>query len=221
MLRAVAASVAGEGSSQSQFNSSAFASLPAAASSTGMIYAVTDFPGSPLFKSNGTRWFPVGGSVVTYQKSGSLAAPLATITASTAAQFSIAGGFPVIPAGILAAHSMVRVTGFIRKNGANATAVASVRMGTAGTTGDSAILGNTITNVDNRQFWFFADTFFSSATVFDAPGFMVPNNFQTAAIVDRTTNVNTAAAMTISLDISSANASDSFDLVSLQVVLFP
>lgn len=63
MLRAVAASVAGEGSSQSQFSSVAFASLPAAASSTGLIYRISDI-GNSLWISDGTLWRPVGGTAL-------------------------------------------------------------------------------------------------------------------------------------------------------------
>lgn len=62
-LRAVTAAVGGSGSSQSQFNSVAFASLPSAASSTGLIYSVSDINNS-LWRSDGTIWKPIGGVAV-------------------------------------------------------------------------------------------------------------------------------------------------------------
>lgn len=221
MLRAVAASVAGEGSSQSQFNSVAFASLPAAASSTGLIYNVSD-AGNSLWRSNGTNWLPVGGTATTYKKFGSLAAPIASISAATSGQFSITGGFPTIPAGMLiGANSMLRVMALMRRTGANATVTFNARLGTAGTTGDSVICARSLAATNDLQLWLFDDVYFSSTTVYTPINFIAANSTNTASASDKTTNVNAAAIMTVSLDVSAGNVGDVYELIGLRVDVTP
>lgn len=80
-------SIQSGGSSTSQFASSAFASLPAAASSTGLIYSVSDI-GNSLWRSNGTSWKPLGGVAIVGSSAAQVLAPandtnenaLATVT---------------------------------------------------------------------------------------------------------------------------------------------
>lgn len=199
----------------------AFASLPSAAASTGAVYNVSN-ANNTLWKSDGTNWRPVGGCALIYRKSGSLASPIATISASTAARFSISGGNPTIPANmLLSGTSRINVRALVRKNGANGTWNLNARLGTADSTADQLLQQSSETNVNDRQHYIFTDAFVSGAAAFTPTNFLVPNSPGTTAATDKTGNFSVASANLVSFDISAANASDSFDLVSASVEVCP
>lgn len=204
-----------------KYPSAAFASLPAAASNTGITYQVTNVRNA-LFYSDGTNWNPVGGGALLYQKSGSVASPLATISGTTAASFSISGGDPTIPLGLLRATSKIHVEALVKKNGANATANLQALVGTADTSADASMGTQVITIGDGSTARLFQDGWFSSTTNFIGLGTSVPNQSNSnATFTDRSTNVNTAAVMFVSFRITSGNASDTYDLLAVSVVVWP
>lgn len=205
--------------------SSTFASLPAPASATGSLYTVTDC-NNAIFVSDGTHWNPLGGSFILAKGSGSLAAPINTIsgTASTT-NFTIPGGSPKIPAGVMRAGSQVHTEAIVRKNGANATFNLATLMGTLNSVSDNNVYGlSAIANVDNRQTWAFADASVATTTTFYRPDgsiILTPSSSATASGSDASTNFNTASDNFFNVRVSGQNASDSFDLIEYKVVVIP
>lgn len=201
--------------------STAYASLPAASAANKGLMAFVSNLADQVFVSNGTKWVPLNGTVNIFKKSGSLASPLATISGATSGTFSITGGNPTIPAGLLAQFSRMTIRALVRKNGANSTANFNERLGTAQTTADSIIQARTITNADNEQVNHFNDIYFSSTSAYTTNDKLGIQTQSTATLADRTSNVNTASAMFVTVDISSGNASDSYDLIWLSVDAAP
>lgn len=119
--------------SGTSFPAVTFASLPAAANSTGLIYRVTDVgENGALLISNGTRWRPVSGRTVLK----TLAATVSGLTNTEAISLQA-----LIPAGLLQTPDMLRVRFASGKSGTTDTGNVTIRMGTAGTTSDTAITG--------------------------------------------------------------------------------
>ena len=80
-----------------------WANLPAASTSTDKVFLVTDVAvGGTLFKSNGTVWLPVGGSVV-IAKSGVASAVTGTTALTALATIAI-------PAAIMGTTGQLRIT---------------------------------------------------------------------------------------------------------------
>lgn len=121
---------------------SAFASLPAAASSTGYVYRVSD-ANNALFVSDGTHWKPVTGSfVLSVQTAVSSAS---TTGSAVETQFTANGAQALIPAAMLYAGCKIRQM-FTMSKSANAEAmVIRTRVGTAGTTGDTQVISYSVT----------------------------------------------------------------------------
>ena len=80
---------------------------------------VTDYA-NQKFISDGTYWRPAQGRVTIVQKWGSYEKPLATLQTVATGQFTIPGGNPLIPAGMIVPHTSVRCFATIRKVGGNA-----------------------------------------------------------------------------------------------------
>ena len=187
----------------------------AAAAGNGALQWFSDIGGGSLWRSDGTNWRPANGRTRLYAKNGLIAAPLATLTGVTSGVFTLPETL-TIPAGLIAPHSAVWGNFEIFRTGATATALVQWRIGTAGTTSDSIVYQSSMSATTNHQSRSYSAAKFGTGT----DRFFAPNSSNMngggsqAAGVDRTTNVNTAAAMYATVDLSSANAADTFSLIA-------
>ncbi len=187
----------------------------AAAAGNGALQWFSDIGGGSLWRSDGTNWRPANGRTRLYAKNGLIAAPLATLTGVTSGVFTLPETL-TIPAGLIAPHSAVWGNFEIFRTGATATALVQWRIGTAGTTSDSIVYQSSMSATTNHQSRSYSAAKFGTET----DRFFAPNSSNMngggsqAAGADRTTNVNTAAAMYATVDLSSANAADTFSLIA-------
>lgn len=208
-LRAVAGSGVNSGSGSSLFNSSAFASLPAAASSSGLIYRVSDINNS-LWMSNGTIWKPVGGQAVLASSAAQLTVPgdtnenvLATIT---------------VPANSMSANGTLSVlTYWSANNNANAKTPRVRFSGAAGTPVTGQTLANSVTerflvNISNRAA--------TNSQVFDpGTGGVGTGGWGVSTAAVTTAAVDTTAATSVVISGQMANAGDTMILERYLILL--
>lgn len=176
-----------------------------------------------LWKATPAGWVPLNGSVLLAQGWGTVSAPLATISGSTDALFapSGGGGSLVVPASMLiAGRSMLRIGAVIHRRGANGTAIGKIHVGTGGTTSDSAVYSLSYAATDALEARPEVDVAaVNTSTITSTNWLSLGNTGSPTPIVSPSTNINLAAAMTVSLGIASANGLDSFDLIGYSVVL--
>lgn len=160
------------------------------------------------------------GRIPIVSVSGSIASPIATLTGTTGAAFTLPAAIK-IPAGSIVKNSRVCVSMHIKRSGANATGLCEVLLGTSNTTSDSLLGRTTINATDGHVGWVFACGLFgTSNTSFISTGTSAPQSSSAgAATLDRSTNINTAADMYINLGMSSTNALDTFNLLAYTVWL--
>jgi hypothetical protein len=119
-------------SSATSMPSGTFASKPGSPT-TGQLYLATDIggdtPGVMLIYS-GTRWKPLGGRA----RLKTLGAPVTGLTNSESISLQAS-----LPAGLLAVNDVVEVWSAGNKSGTTDTYNTTIRLGTAGTTADTAI----------------------------------------------------------------------------------
>lgn len=200
-----------------------WATRPAAAGNTGQVIRVSDVGtglGGSHWVSDGTYWRPVGGSVVIGAQSGSIATPVSSFTGVTSSQFTPTKQ-PVFPAGMLIpGQSSIEVEAIFRRTGATATATLNAHLGTAKTSGDSAIYAfnypaTNLADLIVNPTVFIAETARFTSTNWQPKG----GSSNTNVTNDKTGNVNTAADMGVTFSISGANIADSFALIGYRVRL--
>lgn len=176
--------------------------------------------GGVTMVSDGTYWRPFNGRARLYGRNGQIAAPLATLTGITAGAFTLPETL-TIPAALIAPHSEVWANFEFFRTGATATALVQWRLGTAGTTSDLVVYQASMAATTSHQSRGYSAAKFGTATDrFWAPNASNMNGGGSQASgADRTSNVNTAAAMQITADIASANAADTFLLLAYSVWL--
>lgn len=190
-----------------------WADLPAAGSVTvGRTYTVLS-TGWRVY-SDGTCWRPANGRALIAQRSGSLPSPIATVTGVTSGDFTLPV-IPTIPAGMLSApHSRLLVNALIRRTTGTAIATVQVRIGTAGTAADPSMMALTMSAGANLDLRVDAFAHFSGATTsYSSTSWAPPNGTATGAQTNRSTNIDTAAAMSVSIGVTTANTADSFSLI--------
>lgn len=152
------------------------------------------------------------------QQNGSVATPLATISSSTGATFTLPV-VPTIPAGTLSAHTRLRAAFTVQRTGANGTANLDCYLGTLGTVSDSRIIRVTyaattlqVIDLDVTSIFTSTTTVTTSLGKYATNSAGVDNQYG-----DFNTNINTAATMKVTLGISSSNTLDSFALIQYRV----
>lgn len=171
-----------------------------------------------VFIADGTYWRPVNGRVCLVQRSGLIASPLATV-ASAAALFS--GIIATIPAGLIAPNSRVWVSAQTKRTGANTAGQFDCQIGTGGAGADS-LLGRVQSSATDGHVAVLeaAAQFGSSTTSFIPRGSATPQGSTGGGtVIDRSTNINTASAMTVTIGMTSASALDSYALLHFSVYL--
>lgn len=159
--------------------------------------------------------FPPSALAGFWGGSGSIASPIATLTGITAGLFTGGKSNLSIPAGTFKVGDHLTGGCKIRRTTATAVHTANIYMGTAGTSSDSNLSNITTSgatiNFDQNMYFLGS---FPSTTVFSTNNNAPFNANNTAGLfVDRSTNMNIAAAMTLSFGISVGNASDSYSLI--------
>ena len=198
-----------------------FANLPSAASAGGgYIARVSDFGKLVTLESDGAYWRPRHGQQRLYGQNGSISAPLATLTGVTSGQFTLPETL-TLPAGLIAPNSEVWGEFVVYRVGATATGLVQWRLGTSGTVADSVVYQATMASTTANTSRMIAEARFGAAAArFFAPlAAAFGGGGSTATGADRTTNVNTAAAMSVTCDLASANAADTFHLVGYDLWL--
>lgn len=192
--------------------------VAAVASLSGKTIFISDVGagGGSFWWSDGTKLRPVSGRVCIARASGSLATPLATISGSTGASFALSA-ITIPPALLIPGKSAVLVSAHIRRRNANATAVALARLGSLNTTSDNTLFGVTSGATNNQDIDIFGRAAIATQTTFSAMLFGSPAAWSNTATVDRSTNFDTSVANYVQLGISSASASDAFDLIDYSV----
>lgn len=158
------------------------------------------------------------GSVTIAQEAGLIASPLATRTSDGAFAVTI-----TVPAGSLTGKCRLRIEAYCKRTGATtAAATFTAYLGTAGTVSDSTVGSVSINQTDGHVGRMDTSAYFDgvSTTSFLAGGTSVPQSSTGGgSVATRTTNVNTAAAMTVTLAMSSVNATDSYALLNFRVTV--
>ena len=201
-----------------------WSSKPAAAGNTGVVIRVTDVgPFGTHFVSDGSNWHPVNGQAVIAADWGSEANPLVTYTGGTGAIYTLPKGAIVIPAGLLVAgKTQIEVRAKVRRTTNTATANFLVKLGTNGTVSDGDVFAAQMAATTNLALYATPHIGMRTATEAVSTNWLA---FQAAgassSAIEKvlTTDINTAAEMTLSFGIGSANTADSFSLIGYAVTL--
>ena len=195
---------------------------PASSVPVGTELQVTDY-GNQKWVSNGTYWRPAQGRVTIAQHWGSYEKPLATLQTVATGQFTIPGGNPLIPAGMIVPHSSVRCFATIRKVGGNAGVRFDVRIGTSGNISDSLFASfNSTTPTTGLDVQHAAAARFGGEANRLAALRYIGDGHTTAYIgsgIDLTVNVNTAMDMKVSFSIGVGHVSDVYNLIGYNIWL--
>lgn len=133
-----------------------WATLPSASSLSGKTALVSDVgSGGSLWKSNGSRWFVVGGSVILGQ---------VVDRPSTSGVTTTNIGSILIPAGVIQDGDRLRCTFALSKSGASETATLSLRFGSLNTVSDASFFSTGGFTSTNQSLGTFVDVRRKSAT---------------------------------------------------------
>ncbi|MDN5752328.1 MAG: hypothetical protein L0H15_03475 [Nitrosospira sp.] len=192
----------------------------------GTIINISDVggEGGSLWKATSAGWVPLNGVVKLASKWGTVASPVATISGSTGALFVPTGGSGslIIPASMLIPeHSVLRARAVMHRRGINGTATARIYLGTAGTSSDDTAYSLGIAATDTLEIRPDVEIGVVASASMTGTNWMAPGSTGSSptAVTAMTTNINTAAAMTLSFGMDNANALDSFDLIGYSVLL--
>ena len=190
----------------------AVASFPAASFPGWSIY----IPGVGELHSDGARYVPATGqSIISKGIFGTLAAPTKN-TGTGAATYTFNIGAPTIEANLLAGgYSMLNFKLRGQRHNANGTMSINARLGTTGTTADPLLWWAALAATDLLHVG--ADVLITFPTATDFITNMTSLQAGTGGagqLVNRTTNVNTASNMILSIDVSGKHTNDTFDLLS-------
>lgn len=168
--------------------------------------------------SDGVNWRPRDGRQLLFQRFGDITAPLDTKTGATAHTLALPQTL-LIPAGLIAPHSRVDFRGEVRRTTNTATASLNVRLGTAGTTADNTVYTASMAATAGMTAQVNQSARFGSATTRYVSMNNTNQNAQGNNLVERSTNVNTASDMRVTMDISGANTADTFTLIGYSLYL--
>ena len=176
---------------------------------------VTDY-GNQKWVNDGTYWRPAQGRVSVYGNVGGLASPIAVLSA--VGTFTIPGGNPKIPAGMIIPGMRVCACSQYRKSGSAATMSVNTRLGM---TSGQYLAGGSIVNNDTGDIKSQGFAFFGSAKTKYLTGGWAPENSGNygGVVTEPSTDINTDADMYVSCNIAARTAPDSCSLLSHYVWL--
>jgi hypothetical protein len=196
-----------------------WATKPSAAGNTNQVIFISDVGvgGGSHWRSDGTNWRPVGGSVLLGMGSGSIATPIQAITGNTGAVFTSAQ--TAIPAGLLIVGAQIELWAHVKRVGANGTGNFNACIGTSGTASDANILGFGLAATTNLEYVPCPMVDVPNATTVSSTAYLqIGGGTGAGASNENTANFNIASAMQLSFYTSSANALDSFNLIKYRVI---
>lgn len=202
----------------------AWASRPAAnAVPIGTELQVTDY-GNQKWISDGTYWRPAQGRAIIKGVFGLVAAggQIAQLSGVSSGVFAIPGGSVKIPTGMILPHSRLYTQADGFKSGTNGTANWRVFLGTTNSVSDSQITTFNLSNTNGINAVGSGAARFGTATDrfnsrnWQGEGITAGSN---TSMIDRLGNVNTNADMWLNVGVTDANVLDTFNLITLQVVL--
>ena len=189
----------------------------------GQTIIVTDVGLAPtrLVSDGQGAWRPLNGRALLYQRSGTLAAPLATLTGVTAGLFTLPQTL-LIPAGLVPPQGKVTVEAEFQRIGATATGVVRAFLGNTNSSSDTILpgvsMGTTtlliMPKYSGSLLWGASTT---AATIIGAVGENATSS--SGALADSSTNNDRSQPMYVNIGIASANAADQFNLVNYRVWL--
>ena len=163
----------------------------------------------------------VDGSRVIASRVGSFATPLATLTLSGGTGVFVLPLVPTLPAGGIPPHSRVWFDFRFRRGPSTlGSMVVNVRLGTAGNATDGAVFSGSVAATASADLRVLTSAEFSSDPTRYTTGFW--QAFNTAGVnigVDRAAQINTSAAMFVSVDVSGGTSGDTLHLISYAVRL--
>lgn len=168
--------------------------------------------------SDGANWRPRDGRQLLFQRFGDITAPLDSKTGATAHTFALPQAL-LIPGGLIAPHSRLDIRAEVRRTTATATSSLNVRLGTAGTTADGAVYSASFAATAGLTAQVNQSARFGAVATRYTTMVQTNQNAQAATLAERTTNVNTANDMRVTLDISGANTADVFTLIGYSIWL--
>lgn len=183
---------------------------------------VTDIgnTGGSVWQSTLTGWSPLTGSLVLANNWGSVAAPVASLTAASGVFTPVGGsGSLNLPGGmLLAGRAKLELEAEFNRTGINATGIINIFFGSAKSTADSNIYTITTTAVNNRATRPFVTLGFNEFVV-TSTTYNTPGGSADGAAVDLSTNIDVSAPMGITFALASANAGDTFALIGYSLKL--
>jgi hypothetical protein len=202
-----------------------WALVPAASLMAGVTVRLTDVGpvgAGSLWISDGTRWRPLGGSQLHCAASGTIAAPLATLSGATGklvlpAGDRVSGGSILLPIGLPQIGQGISVSAKLRHRGTGGAWNAVARLGSLDTSSDPSFMQATGTATDDQGVWLLQDLEVATATTFVASTYAVPNQPGAGNLVLRNSNFNNAAQLYLGFYSSTLNAADFLDLISYRV----
>jgi hypothetical protein len=206
--------------------SSTFANLPAASEYAGMSYRVTDagpVGAGSIWISDGIRWRVITGRALHCAASGTLEAPLATLSAAgkflLPAGDRVSGGSIILPVGLPQIGQGVQVSAKVLHRGTAGAWNFVARLGSLDTSSDSSFMQVSGTATNDQSAWLKQDLEVVTASSFVASTYVVPNQAGAGAVVLRNNNFNNAAQLYLGLYSSALSAGDYVDLISYRVYL--
>lgn len=177
-----------------------------------------------LWISDGVRLRPLNGRALHCSASGTLAAPLATVTGAPGklvlpAGDRVSGGSILLPVGLPLIGQGIGVEAKLRHRGTGGTWTAVCRCGTSDSSSDNSMVNQTGAATDNQDLIMDQDMEVVTATSFIAATFLTPNSPSAGGLSLKTTNFNNASQLYVSFYVSTLNAADSVDLISYRVYL--
>lgn len=175
-----------------------WANRPAVASYKGLVIQVSDYNYASYY-SDGTNYIPTAPQLIYHNTGlGSVASPTSTVAAAST-KFTVTGGVPTIPASMCYAGARLRIQHTCRKSGATGAAKFDTYFGTSGDNTDTGICTATTVAGDTAYaraniLLEFTSTTNAVCTYNSTEG----GNGSTGAILDRTTHIDTTAAMKLS-----------------------
>ena len=188
----------------------------------GVPIIVTDVGGSAgsQWVTDGVSWKPANGSVLLGARSGSVAAPVATITGAASGKFTLPFDIRIPAGALIAGVTQLEIVATMRRRGVAATNQFIVYVGSTNSTSDSvsmAVMGTATNNQDCTVFPVIG--FPAAGTMTTSTWNGVASTTGAADNTDRTTNINTAANMFVNFGVFGGNVADSYDLIAYRASL--
>lgn len=206
---------------------STFSNLPPAADNPGKIYRVSDVGPAgvgSLWKSNGTRWCTLTGVEEYCSASGTLSAPLATVTATNGkfalpAGDRVSGGSILLPIGLPQVNQGVRIQAKFRHQGTAGAWTATARLGTLNSVSDSNFAYMPGAATDNQDLVLEQTLEVVSTTTFIAAQFLAQNSPSANGLALRNTNFDNTQQLYLGFYSGALTAPDSLKLISYRVYI--